>query len=69
MPRKKTWLFVSVVVALVLSGTGVALAQQQAEPPDPRQQQAQQDAERGAMLDREEVIDSGVEINAAHSDD
>ncbi len=42
MRRKKTWLFVSVVVALVLSVAGVALAQQQAEPPDKRQQQAQQ---------------------------
>ncbi|MDQ5811943.1 MAG: hypothetical protein M3358_14660 [Actinomycetota bacterium] len=71
--RRKTWLLVSVVVALVLSCTGVTLAQQQAEPPDLRQQQAQQqaqqDAEGGARLDKEGVIDSALEVHAAHPDD
>src|SRR3712207_5236674 len=76
MQRKKTWLFVSLVVALVVSGRGVALAKQ-AEPPDPRQQQehqqeqqqAQQDAEGAARLDKEGVIDSALEVHAAHPDD
>jgi hypothetical protein len=34
--RKTPWLLVSVVLALVLSTAGVALAQRQAEPPDAR---------------------------------
>jgi hypothetical protein len=68
--RTKTWLLVSVVLALILSSDGATLAQQQARPPNLlREQQAQQDAEGRATLDREEVIDSGVEIHAAHSDD
>jgi hypothetical protein len=66
--RRRTWLLVSVLLALTVSCGGVALAQQQAEPPDLRQQ-AQQDAEGGATLDKEGVIDSGLEVHAAHPDD
>jgi len=55
--------------ALLLASAGATLAQQQARPPDLlRQQQAQQDAEGGARLGTEGVIDSGVEIHAAHPD-
>ena len=66
---RRTWMLVTVVLALVLSSVGVALAQRQAEPPDTRQQQAQQGAEDGATLDGEGVIDSGLEVHAAHPDE
>jgi hypothetical protein len=64
---RRTWSLISVLLALTVSCGGVALAQQQAEPPDLRQQ-AQQDAGGGATLDREGVIDSGLEVHAAHPD-
>ncbi len=68
--RKTPWLLVSVVLALVLSTAGVALAQRQSEPPDAGQQQAgQQDTEGAATLDKEGGIDSGLEVHAAHPDD
>jgi hypothetical protein len=66
--QTRTWLLVSILLVLTISWGGVSLAQQQAEPPDLRQQ-AQQDAAGGATLDKEGVIDSGLEVHAAHPDD
>ncbi len=68
--RRRTWMLVTVVLALVFSSVGVALAQRQAEPPDARQQQTgQQGTGGGARLDREGVIDSSLEVHAAHPDE
>jgi hypothetical protein len=67
--RRVVLMLTVMAAALLLASAGATLAQQQARPPDLlRQQQAQQDAEGGARLGTEGVIDSGVEIHAAHPD-
>jgi hypothetical protein len=59
--RRKTWLFFMVLLALTISCAGAALAQQ-TEPPDPRQQAADDEN----RLNKEGVIDSALETHQAH---